>query len=42
MFVIELVLPFLIWAPWRVRRFAFVGLVALQVLILATGSRRPR
>ncbi|MGI8743546.1 MAG: lipase maturation factor family protein [Bryobacteraceae bacterium] len=36
--VTELVLPFLIFAPRRVRRFAAYGLLFLQVLILITGN----
>ena len=38
MFAVELVLPVFIFAPWRVRRFALVGIAALQLLILATGN----
>lgn len=38
MFAIELVLPFFIWAPRRLRHFAFAGMVLLQVLILLTGN----
>jgi hypothetical protein len=38
MFVVELVLPFLIWAPWRLRRWALAGIAGLQLLILATGN----
>ena len=38
MFVIELVLPFLIFAPRRLRHLAAAGLVLLQVLIAATGN----
>ena len=38
MFGIELALPFLIFAPRRPRFCAFVGLVALQVVIIATGN----
>ena len=35
---IELVLPFLVFAPRRLRLLAFVPLAGLQVLILATGN----
>jgi predicted DCC family thiol-disulfide oxidoreductase YuxK len=38
MFVIELVLPLLIFAPRRVRLVPFVGFVFLQMLILLTGN----
>ena len=38
MFVIEIGVPLLIFAPARVRRWAFWPLVALQVLILLTGN----
>ncbi len=38
MYVIEIVLPFLIFAPRRPRLVAAGGLIALQVLIAATGS----
>ena len=38
MFVIEILLPFLIFTPRRIRIFCFYGLVALQVLILLTGN----
>jgi predicted DCC family thiol-disulfide oxidoreductase YuxK len=38
MFAIELVLPFLIWAPRRLRHFACAGMLLLQVLILLTGN----
>ena len=38
MFVIELVLPFLVFTPRRPRLFAFFGFVALQVMIGATGN----
>lgn len=38
MFVIELLVPFLIFAPRRLRLFACGALVGLQVLILATGN----
>ena len=37
-FVVELALPFLIFAPRRPRRIAFWGFLALQVLIAATGN----
>ncbi len=37
-FVIELVLPFLIFAPRNLRLFAAAGFVLLQVLILLTGN----
>ncbi len=37
-FLVELVVPFLIFAPRRVRMFAAVAMVALQVLILLTGN----
>jgi predicted DCC family thiol-disulfide oxidoreductase YuxK len=38
MFVVELGLPFLIFAPRRPRRIALYGFVALQALIAATGN----
>ncbi len=38
MFVVELALPFLIFAPRRPRRIAFWGFLALQLLIAATGN----
>lgn len=38
MFVIELVLPFLIFAPRRLRIFSCYGMIALQILILLTGN----
>lgn len=38
MFAIELVLPFLIWAPRRLRHFACAGFLILQVLIMLTGN----
>jgi lipase maturation factor 1 len=38
MFVIELALPLLIWAPPRWRRLAAAGFLLLQVLIAATGN----
>lgn len=38
LFVIELVLPFLIFAPRRLRQIPCVGFIALQVLILLTGN----
>ena len=38
MFVVEVGLPFLIFAPRRPRRIALYGLVALQALIAATGN----
>lgn len=38
MFVIELVLPFLIFAPRQIRKIPFVAFVALQVMILLTGN----
>jgi predicted DCC family thiol-disulfide oxidoreductase YuxK len=38
MFVVELGLPFLIFAPRRPRRIALVGFLALQALIAATGN----
>lgn len=38
MFVSELVLPFLIFAPRRLRRLACAGLVGLQLSIMATGN----
>jgi predicted DCC family thiol-disulfide oxidoreductase YuxK len=38
MFVVELGLPFLIFAPRRPRRIALYGFLALQVLIAATGN----
>jgi predicted DCC family thiol-disulfide oxidoreductase YuxK len=38
MFVVEVALPFLIFAPRRVRQVPFVGFTILQVLILLTGN----
>ncbi len=38
MFVVEIGIPFLILAPRRLRYAAFVLLVALQILIMATGN----
>lgn len=38
MFVVEVFLPFLIFAPRRLRIISFYGMVALQVLILLTGN----
>jgi predicted DCC family thiol-disulfide oxidoreductase YuxK len=38
MFVVELALPFLIFAPRRPRLIAFWGFLALQLLIAATGN----
>jgi predicted DCC family thiol-disulfide oxidoreductase YuxK len=38
MFLVELVLPFLIFAPRRPRRIALWGFLALQALIAATGN----
>jgi lipase maturation factor 1 len=38
MFVVELALPFLIFAPRRPRRVALWGFLALQLLIAATGN----
>ena len=38
MFVVELALPFLIFAPRRPRRIALYGFLALQGLIAATGN----
>jgi hypothetical protein len=38
MFVVELVLPFLIFAPRRPRRLALWGFLGLQLLIAATGN----
>ena len=38
MFVIELVLPFFIFGPRRLRLIAFFGIVFLQLLIMATGN----
>ena len=38
MFAVELVIPFLIFAPRRVRTAGCIGLIALQVLILLTGN----
>ena len=38
MFVIELVVPFLLFGPWRARRIAAALLALLQVGILSTGS----
>src|SRR5262249_18518980 len=36
--VIELILPFLIFAPRRLRMVSFYGMMALQILILLTGN----
>ncbi len=38
MFAAELVVPFLIFAPRRLRTLGCVGLIALQVLIILTGN----
>jgi predicted DCC family thiol-disulfide oxidoreductase YuxK len=38
MFVIELALPFLIFAPRRFRHFACIGFILLQIAILLTGN----
>jgi len=38
MFFIELVIPFLVFAPRRIRLFAAVSIVGLQVLIFLTGN----
>jgi len=38
MFFIELVIPFLIFAPRRIRYFGFLHLAGFQVLILVTGN----
>ena len=38
MFAVELILPFLIFAPRRLRTAGCIGLVGLQVLILLTGN----
>lgn len=38
MFVFELLFPFLIFAPRRIRLISFYGLVVLQILILLTGN----
>jgi len=38
MFAVELVLPFLIWAPRRLRHFACSGFLIFQGLILLTGN----
>ena len=38
MFAVELVIPFLIFAPRRLRTAGCIGLIALQVLILLTGN----
>jgi uncharacterized membrane protein YphA (DoxX/SURF4 family) len=38
MFVVELALPFLVFAPRRPRRIALAGFLALQALIAATGN----
>jgi predicted DCC family thiol-disulfide oxidoreductase YuxK len=38
MFVVELALPFLVFAPRRPRRIALGGFLALQALIAATGN----
>ena len=37
-FAIELVLPFLMFGPRRMKRFAGIGLIAFQVLIVLTGN----
>lgn len=37
-FVIELLVPFLIWAPARFRKYAVLPLIGLQVLIASTGN----
>ena len=38
MFAVELVIPFLIFAPRRLRTAGCIGLIGLQVLILLTGN----
>ncbi|MFH0907623.1 MAG: lipase maturation factor family protein [bacterium] len=38
MFGTELVIPFLFWAPRRIRHIAGVSQIALQLLIIATGN----
>ena len=38
MFIVELVLPFLIFTPRRLRRVPFTAFVALQILIFLTGN----
>lgn len=38
MFFVEMVLPFFLFAPRRLRLFAVAGLVALQILIALTGN----
>jgi predicted DCC family thiol-disulfide oxidoreductase YuxK len=38
MFLVELVLPFLIFTPRRLRRVPFIAFVALQILIFLTGN----
>ncbi len=38
MFAVELVVPFLIFAPRRLRNAGCIGLVALQILIIITGN----
>lgn len=38
MFVVELVLPFLFFAPWRLRKAACAATLLLQLLILFTGN----
>jgi predicted DCC family thiol-disulfide oxidoreductase YuxK len=38
MFTVELVLPFLIWGPRRLKQLACLGLVSLQVTIAVTGN----
>ena len=38
MFLVELALPFLIFAPRRVRQIPCVGFILLQILILLTGN----
>lgn len=37
-FLIELILPFLLWGPKRLRRIAAGGFMLLQVMILLTGN----
>ncbi len=37
-FIIETILPFFIFFPWKWRRWAFAGFVVLQVSIIVTGN----
>jgi lipase maturation factor 1 len=38
MFSIELIMPFLFFAPWRLRKMACIPTICLQILILLTGN----